>query len=236
MPRLLRLDEVRASAEGRQPPGYRLARRFRLRVGLLNVIAVLFLLPVGAAFALLTAPLGGPLDLRAGRFALRFGGLEALLVILTIALIMPTLHELAHGAVAALFGGRPVYGIGPGAAFCHVPEPLSQGQYAAVAAAPLAVLTAAGLLAMPLLPPALRWADLAMLVTNGVGAVGDVAALRAVARLPRRALITDTADGFEAFVPAEPPRSPMVAESGAIAPLVAARDERQPVAGPPNGE
>jgi hypothetical protein len=236
MPRLLRLDEVRASAEGKQPPGYRLARRFRLHVGLLNVIAVLLLLPVGAAFALLTAPLGGPLDLRAGRFDLRFGGLEALLVILTVALIMPTLHELLHGAVAALFGGRPVYGIGPGVAFCHVPELLSKGQYAAVAAAPLVALTAAGLLAMPLLPPALRAADLAMLVTNAVGAVGDVAALVAVARLPRRALIADTADGFEAFAPVDLPRSPMVAESGAIESHLAAGDERQPVAGRRDGE
>src|SRR5918998_405901 len=97
-------------------------------------------------------------------------------------------------------------------------------------AAPLVVLTAAGLLAMPLLPPALRAADLAMLVTNGVGAVGDVAALLAVARLPRRALIADTADGFEAFVPADLPRSPMVAEAGALEPHPAAGDERQPVA------
>ncbi len=235
MPRLLRLDEVRASAEGKQPPGYHLTQRFRLRVGLLNVIAVLLLLPVGAAFALLTAPLGGPLDLRAGRFDLRFGWLEALLVILTVTLIMPTLHELLHGAVAALFGGRPVYGIGPGVAFCHVPELLSKGQYAVVAAAPLVVLTAAGLLAMPLLPPALRAADLAMLVTNGVGAVGDVAALLAVARLPRGALIGDTADGFEAFVPADLARSPMVAEPGALEPHVAAGDERQQVAGRRDG-
>ena len=196
MPRLLRLDEVRASAEGQQPPGYRLARRFRLRVGLLNVIAVLLLLPVGAAFALLTAPLGGPLDLRAGRFDLGFGGLEALLVIVTVTLIMPTLHELAHGAVAA---------------------------------APLAVLTAAGLLAMPLLPPALRWADLAMLVTNGVGAVGDVAALLAVARLPRRAVIADTADGFEAFVPADLPGAPLIAGPDAVEPHMAAADQGQPV-------
>ena len=236
MPRLLRLDEVRASAEGKQPPGYRLARRFRLRIGLLNVVAVLLLLPVGAAFALLTAPLGGPLDLRAGGFDLRLGWPEALLVILTVTLIMPTLHELIHGAVAALFGGRPVYGIGPGVAFCHVPELLSKGQYAAVAAGPLVVLSAAGLLAMPLLPPALRAADLAMLVANGVGAVGDVAALLAVARLPRRALIADTADGFEAFVPADLLQSPMVAESGAVEQQVAAGDGRQPVAGRRDGE
>jgi hypothetical protein len=202
MPRLLRLEDVRASAEGKQPPGYRLARQFRLRIGLLNVVALLLLLPIGALFALLTAPLGGPVDLRAGRFDFHNGALEALLIIVGIGLLMPTLHELVHGAVAALLGGRPVYGIGPGVAFCHVPELLSRGQYAAIAAAPLVVLTAAGLLAMPVLPQVLRSATLAMLVTNAVGAVGDVAVLAEVARLPRGALIADTADGFEAYVPA----------------------------------
>ncbi len=106
-----------------------------------------------------------------------------------------------------------------------------RARLAAVAAAPLVALTVTGLLAMPLLPPALRAADLAMLVTNAVGAVGDVAALLAVARLPRRALIADTADGFEAFVRADLPRSPMVAESGALEPHPVAGDERQPVAG-----
>ena len=203
MPRLLRLDEVRASAEGKQPPGYRLAKQVRLRVGLLNVVGVLLLLPVGVGFALLTAPLGGPLDLRAGKFDLQFSLLEALLIVVVVTVIMPALHELVHGVVAALFGGRPVYGIGPGVAFCHVPELMGRWQYAAIAAAPLLVLSLAGVLAMPLLPPALRGANLALLVTNAVGAVGDLAALVEVARLPRGALIADTGDGFEAYVPPE---------------------------------
>ena len=189
------------------------------------MVALLLLLPLGAVFALLTAPLGGPLDLRARGFDLEFGALETLLVILTVILIMPTLHELIHGAVAALFGGRPVYGIGPGVAFCHVPELMRKGQYAAIAAAPLVVLTAAGLLAMPLLPQVLRPANLAMLVTNAVGAVGDIAVLAEVARLPRGALIADTADGFEAYAPA-----------GDVEPIgLSTHESPEPVAAPRDG-
>jgi hypothetical protein len=203
MARLLWLNEVRATAEGCQPPGYGLASRSHLNLPLLSILNLAVLPPAWLAFALLTAPLGGPVDLFARPFALRFDLAGLALVLLTAVLVLPVVHELAHGLVAALCRARPVYGLGPGVAFCHFRELVTRDQYVAIVAAPLLLISIAGVAAMPATPPLLRGPLLALLVMNVAGAVGDVAVLTDVARLPRAALIADTREGFEAYLPGE---------------------------------
>jgi hypothetical protein len=199
MPRLLRLSEVRATAEGEQPAGYRLLRRGHLNLGLLTVLSLVLLVPAFLFFAVVTAPLGRPVDLGGGSFSIRAGLLDIILLALAAGVVLPVVHELIHGLVAAAVGGRPVYGIGPGVAFCHFREFVGKGAYAAVLVAPLVVISVAGVAIMPIVPGILRGPLFALLVTNASGAVGDIAALLQLRGLPADALIADTNAGFEVY-------------------------------------
>ncbi len=199
MARLLRLGDVRETAVGEQPPGYALLREGRLNLGLLSVLSLVALPPAFIFFAVVTAPLGGPFDLRGGGFALRVDLLGIALVTVASLVVLPVVHELVHGAVAGLCGGRPVYGIGPGVAFCHFREFVGTGSYAAILVAPLLALSALGVALMPVTPGLLRGPLLAFLITNAAGAVGDIAALTQLFGLPKDALIADTGDGFEVY-------------------------------------
>lgn len=199
MPRLLRLSDVRATAAGTQPPGYRLCGRGQLNLGLLAVLSLVALPVALVLFALLTAPYGGPLRIGDGRIAIDFTVLDLLLVALATVVVLPVVHELIHGLVAWLAGGKPVYGIGPGVAFCHFREFVGKWIYVAILVAPLLVISCGGVALMPLTPGVLRGPLLALLVTNAAGAVGDLAALRQVLRLPNGTLIADTSEGFEVY-------------------------------------
>jgi hypothetical protein len=200
MPRLLRLSDVRATAEGAQPPGYRLRGRGHLNLGLLSVLSLVALPVALILFALITAPLGGPLGL-GGSFSIAFGPLDIVLVALAALVVLPVVHELIHGAVAALLGGRPVYGIGPGVAFCHFREFVGKWPYAAIIVAPLLMISLGGVLLMPVTPALLRGPLLALMVTNASGAVGDLASLWQLIRFPGDILIADTNAGFEVYEP-----------------------------------
>lgn len=199
MPRLLRLHDVRATAEGQEPPGYGLLRRGTLNLGLLSVLSLVALPPAFIAFALATGPLGGPFDLASGEATLQIDPLGLALVTIAAIVVLPVIHELVHGAVAALCGGRPVYGIGPGVAFCHFREFVGTRAYAAILVAPLLVISVAGVALMPVTPGLLRGPLLALLVANAAGAVGDIAALVQLVGLPRDALLADTSHGFEVY-------------------------------------
>jgi hypothetical protein len=199
MPRLLRLSEVRATAEGEQPPGYALLRKGTLNLGLLSLLSLVALPPAIVFFAFVTAPLGGPFDLRGGEFSFQVDLLGLVLVTLVALVILPVVHELVHGAVAALCGGKPVYGIGPGVAFCHFREFVGTRCYAAILLAPLVILSVVGVALMPITPDLLRGPLLAFLITNASGAVGDIASLTQLFRLPPGALIADTSHGFEVY-------------------------------------
>ena len=199
MARLLRLHEVRGTAEGEQPAGYALLRRGNLNLGLLSVLSLVALPPVFIFFAVVTAPLGGPIDLGGGGFTLRIDLVGLLLVSIAALIVLPVVHELVHGLVAAWCGGRPVYGIGPGVAFCHFREFVGKGCYAAILVAPLVLLSIVGVALMPITPGLLRGPLLAFLITNAAGAVGDIAALTQLVGLPRDALIADTSHGFEVY-------------------------------------
>jgi len=201
MPRLLRLSDVRATAEGTQPAGYRLRGRGHLNLGLLSVLSLVALPVTLIVFALLTAPLGGPLRLGDGGFSVAFGPLDLVLVALAALVALPVAHELIHGLVAWTRGGRPVYGIGPGIAFCHFREFVGKWPYAAILVAPLLAISLGGALLMPVTPMIVRGPLLALMVTNASGAVGDLASLRQLLRFPDDIVIADTNAGFEVYEP-----------------------------------
>jgi len=208
MPRLLRLSDVRATAEGAQPSGYRLRGRGHLNLGLLSLLSLVALPVALIVFAQITAPLGGPLDLGGGHIAFAIGPFDLLLVLLAALVVLPVVHELIHGAVAWVLGGRPVYGIGPGVAFCHFREFVGKWPYAAILVAPLLAISLGGAVLMPLAPTILRGPLLALMVTNASGAVGDLSALWQLVRFPSDILIADTNAGFEVYEP------------GAVAPAI----------------
>jgi hypothetical protein len=202
VPRLLRLADVRQTAADEAPPGYRLAMVGRVDLNRLGLISIGALLVAAPLFMLLTAPLGGPIDLLGGRVAVAVGLLDVLVAFVVGALLLPVLHELIHGLAAQAVGARPVYGVAPPiAAFCHFERFVTRGQYAVIVVAPLAVITLGGLALMPIAPDWLRGQLLLLMILNASGAVGDLAMLAQLPRAPRDALIADTAVGFEAYAP-----------------------------------
>ncbi|MGN6360643.1 MAG: DUF3267 domain-containing protein [Thermomicrobiales bacterium] len=202
MPRLLRLQDVRATAVDDRPAGYDLAGQGRLDLKLLTILSLVALVPATALFVWLTASRGGPVSAQHGQFSVTFNLLDLVLLIIFALVLLPIMHELVHGAVAGICGGRPVYGIGPGIAFCHFREFVGKSAYAAILVAPLLLISVAGVVLMPVLPDVLRWPVLALLITNASGAVGDLAALAQLLPLPHGVLIADTRAGFEYYLPA----------------------------------
>ena len=202
MPRLLSLADVRQTAVSEAPPGYTLAMVGRVNLNRLGLISIVALLIAAPLFMLLTAPLGGPIDLLGGRVAISVGLLDVVVAFVVGALVLPVLHELIHGLAAQLVGARPVYGVAlPVAAFCHFERFVTRGQYAFIIVAPLAAITLGGLALMPVAPDWLRGQLLLLMILNASGAVGDLAMLAQLTKVPRDALIADTAVGFEAYAP-----------------------------------
>jgi hypothetical protein len=115
--------------------------------------------------------------------------------------VMVPAHEAVHAAVMLALGGRPRFGLKlPLAAYCTAPGQLfTRAGYAAIALAPLLVLTAAGA-AVTWLAPDVGACLLFGLAGNVSGAVGDLAAVARLRRLPSDSLIEDTQTGFRAFV------------------------------------
>lgn len=125
-------------------------------------------------------------------------GLVAGNLVLYIA-ILP-LHEAVHAATILALGGRPRFGLRlPLALYCTAPYHIfTRAGYAAVALAPLVALSVAGATVIWLAPNAGAYLLFA-LAGNASGAVGDLASVTVLRRLPMGALIADTATGFDAF-------------------------------------
>jgi hypothetical protein len=131
-----------------------------------------------------------------------FGATVALVAVnLLLYLPMLPIHEAAHAVVILALGGRPRFGARlPFALYCTAPGQLfTRAGYRAVALGPLVALSLAGALAIWLAPHAGAYLLFA-LAGNVSGAVGDLAAVRALGALPPEALILDSATGFTAYV------------------------------------
>lgn len=199
---LLRLQDVRLTARSATPPGYQFWQTCRLQLDWrLGILQALLVPAAWLAFVLITAPFGGPVDLRASLRVPPPTPIELVAIVATVVLALPAVHELTHGLVAGLLGGRPVFGIGPGLAFCHVREFVGRNAYAQVLGAPLLLISVLGVPLMAVVPAEGRGPLLGLLVANVAGAIGDIALLASVLRLPRAALIADTREGFEVYMP-----------------------------------
>ncbi len=132
---------------------------------------------------------------------LTFGGVLLWLVINILgAIVILPLHELLHGLVFLLWGGRPFFGAKlPLALYCGARQQLfRRNQYIAVGLAPLVVITLAAFV-LTLFSPILASYTLFANLSNFSGAVGDLWSVLRMARLPANALIEDTDAGYRAW-------------------------------------
>lgn len=175
-------------------PGYRQVSHERLEMGRLT-LGGLALIPVWAvAFTGIVALLGGRTE-----YSVSFTWTGPIyLVILMVAVIL--IHEVIHGAVAALFGTRPSFGIGPGFAYTTFLDSMGKAAYLAVGIAPL-LLMSIGAVALALIWPAAAGWMIAGAVINASGAVGDLWMAHRIIRAPAAARFHDLADGFAVYVP-----------------------------------
>jgi hypothetical protein len=119
--------------------------------------------------------------------------------ILGYVIILP-LHEVIHGLVFALWGGKPFFGAKlPFALYCGAKKQLfRRNQYLVVGLAPLVVITLAGIV-LTLLAPGLAAYTLLATTGNFSGAAGDIWVARRIVRQPRAILVEDTETGYTAW-------------------------------------
>lgn len=177
-----------------QLPGYRQVSHEKIDIGKLSVIG-LILIPVW------TVTLMASLALLGGRTSFETAvSLPALFLVITGTVAVILIHEVIHGAVAALLGAKPSFGIGPGFAYTTFLDPMSRTRYLLVGLSPLVVITAT-VLAIALIWPGLAGWMMFLGIVNASGAIGDLWMTWRILRAPRNALFYDLADGFAVLAP-----------------------------------
>lgn len=151
----------------------------------LYLIIILMGLPCGAANAFLDVDL----TLRPALFG--WFGAAILAVVL--------LHEGVHGAVAAVFGHKPLFGVRLPFVYVTFARKIPRGQFMMIALAPLIVLDllfgalyATGILKL--------LSNLCFMI-NTLGAAGDVWISLKLIPYERGILVQDTKDGVEVWQP-----------------------------------
>lgn len=119
--------------------------------------------------------------------------------IIAYIVILP-LHELIHGLVFLLWGGRPYFGTRlPLALYCGAKQQLfRRNQYLVVGLAPLVVITVAALIVTVIVPGLASYVLLGT-VGNFSGAAGDVWVAARLWRQPPTVLVEDTETGYSAW-------------------------------------
>ncbi len=124
-------------------------------------------------------------------------------------IVVVLLHESLHGAVAALLGHKPIFGVRLPLIYITFRDKIPRGHYMLVAIAPfiilnfiLALLYARGVLRL--------FCDLGLII-NSIGSLGDILAVLKLASGPKSALIQDTKSGFEVWVADEKTRENLAA-------------------------
>ncbi|MBO0784095.1 MAG: DUF3267 domain-containing protein [Ktedonobacteraceae bacterium] len=114
-------------------------------------------------------------------------------------IILPV-HELIHGLVFLLWGGRPYFGAKlPLALYCGARNQLfRRNYYLTVGLAPLLVLTLASII-FTVLVPSLAFYTLFASIGNFAGAAGDIWVAVRLQRLPGDVLVEDTNSGYRAW-------------------------------------
>jgi hypothetical protein len=111
------------------------------------------------------------------------------------------LHELVHGAFFWISTRQsPKFGFRGAYAFAAAPEwYIQRSTYFFIGAAPLVILSAIGVICIPLIPPAFMITWLFCLLTNASGAIGDVFILAVLISQPATAMIQDRGDVISVF-------------------------------------
>ncbi|GCE13542.1 DUF3267 domain-containing protein [Tengunoibacter tsumagoiensis] len=119
--------------------------------------------------------------------------------IVSYLLILP-FHELVHGGVFLLWGGRPYFGAKlPLALYCGAKEQLfRRNHYLVVGLAPLIVISSLAIL-ITLLAPLLSAYLLLAWIGNASGAVGDLLVAQRLRKCSPETLIEDTETGYRAW-------------------------------------
>ncbi len=119
-----------------------------------------------------------------------------LLIVLTI-----VLHELIHGAVMSIYGGKPRYGVGLSHfvlpyAYATSSKVFTRNQFLQITLAPFVLISVLGVLLMVLLR--IPWLAIALAI-NAAGAIVDIWVSSIVWRYPRHILAEDTAIGLRIY-------------------------------------
>ena len=107
------------------------------------------------------------------------------------------LHEGIHGAVAVLFGHRPIFGFKPPLVYVTFAGKIPHGQFILIALAPLVVLD--GLFAVLFVLEFLKTFSYFCILINTLGAAGDVWILLKLLPQKRGTLVQDTKTGIEVW-------------------------------------
>jgi hypothetical protein len=128
-----------------------------------------------------------------------------ILLVVALSLALLPAHELVHGFTMRLFGARPVYGFGAMGKFfvylyCSAPgHRFTRGQFVAVTAAPLFLISLLGALWVTFLPLG-GWLVVPLGFHLG-GCIGDLWATGLVLRRPAGTLVEDFKAGTRFYPP-----------------------------------
>lgn len=119
--------------------------------------------------------------------------------LLAAMVIVVSLHESIHGAVAALFGHKPVFGLKPPLVYITFASKIPRNHFILIALAPFIVLDLVfGLLYARGL---LKLFSNFCFTINTIGAVGDVWIAAKLLGAPKGTIVQDTKTGFEVWAP-----------------------------------
>lgn len=178
-----------------------------IAVGLVLVSVVGFFVSAYGFGALLAAVQGVSLDPIVLSTAMLSYGTTTLLGAVGLGVLAVVAHELVHGLFMARYGDSPSYGIGVSVVFPYAyargdAASYGRNQLLVVLLAPLAVVTATGLVAMVMHPSPIWIAPLAV---NAAGSVGDLWMALALWRYPGDVRVGDHpqsgARGFGIYAP-----------------------------------
>ncbi|MBK8902220.1 MAG: DUF3267 domain-containing protein [Anaerolineaceae bacterium] len=130
-----------------------------------------------------------------------FSVLLALLAGVLVLLLTLVVPEAVHGLVFWLLTkAKPTFGVKGFYAYAAVPEwYLPRSAFFVAALAPLVLVTAVGLLLMPVISQTMLPFLLLWLVFNTTGSVGDMAAVIWLWRQPRATYVNDFGDGITIY-------------------------------------
>jgi len=114
-------------------------------------------------------------------------------------ILVITLHEAIHGAIAVMLGHKPLFGLKPPLVYITFSNKIPRNHFILIAVAPLVfldimfiLLYARGILNL--------FCDFCLII-NTIGAIGDVWIVIKLLYVPKRSLIQDTKTGFEIWNP-----------------------------------